>query len=118
MMCGPFLEVFPTGVPGGFRLVGELDSSGAGPLWTFLEPVATCGLGLTLTFDDVRFMDAAGVDVIVRAVAVTGGSAVIVRHVRRHVMRVFEEAFPGGHPALLFQHRRGDGRRATATRPR
>src|SRR5438876_2354307 len=53
MMCGPFLEVFPTGEPGGFRLVGELDGSGAGPLWTFLEPVATCGLGLTFMFDEV-----------------------------------------------------------------
>ena len=109
MMCGPFLAVFPTGEPGGFRLVGELDGSGAGPLWTFLEPVATCGLGLTFMFDEVRFMDTEGVDVIVRAAAANGGSAVIVRHVPRHVMRVFEEALPGGHPGLHFQHRRGDG---------
>jgi hypothetical protein len=116
MMCGPFLEVFPTGEPGGFRLVGELDGSGAGPLWTFLEPVATCGLGLTLTFDEVRFMDTEGVDVIVRAVAANGGSAVIVRYVPRHVMRVFEDALPGGHPGLHFQHRRGDGPGAMSRR--
>src|SRR5207245_11730185 len=90
MMCGPFLEVFPTGEPGGFRLVGELDGSRAGPLWTFLEPVATCGLGLTVMFDEVRFMDIAGVDVIVRAAAAKGGCAVVVRHVPRPVMRVSE----------------------------
>jgi hypothetical protein len=115
-MCGPFLEVFPTGEPGGFRLVGELDGSGTGPLWSVLEPVATCGLGLTLAFDEVRFMDAAGVDLIVRAVAVNGGSAVIVRHVPGHVMRVFDNAFPAGYPGLLFQHRRGDGPGAMSRR--
>lgn len=115
-MCGPFLEVFPTGEPGGFRLVGELDGSAAGPLWTVLEPVASCGLGLTLAFDEVRYMDTAGVDLIVRAVAVNGGSAVIVRHVPVHVMRVFDEAFPAGYPGLFFQHRSGDGPGAMSRR--
>jgi ABC-type transporter Mla MlaB component len=101
MRCGPLLDVFPTGEPGGFRLVGDLNAQAAEPLWSILEPVARSGLGLTLECGGIVSVDATGLGVIVRTLAFNRGSAVLVTGVPPHVVDEFDRTLPAEHPMLL-----------------
>ena len=84
MRCGPLLDVFPTGQPGGFRLVGHLGGLAAEPLLALLEPVASCGLSF-----------------FIRLLASSGGSAVLVTNARPAVLAFLDRILPDGKPGLL-----------------
>ena len=101
MRCGPLLDVFPTGEPGGFRLVGQLGGQAADPLLALLEPVASCGIGLTLDFAGVVGIDPLGLGVLDRLLASSGGSAVLVTNASPSVMAIVDRLLPGGRPGLL-----------------
>jgi hypothetical protein len=102
MRCGPFLEVFPTGEPGGFRLIGQLGLQAAEPLQALLEPVASCGIGLTLDCAGVSSIDPIGLGVVVRMLDCRGGTAVLVTNATRRVIAVLDRLLPDGHPGLLI----------------
>jgi hypothetical protein len=101
MRCGPLLDVFPTGEPGGFRLVGHLGGLAAGPLLALLEPIASCGIGLTLDFADLVGIDPLGLSVLIRLLASSGGSAVLVTNARPAVVAFLDRILPDGKPGLL-----------------
>jgi hypothetical protein len=101
MRCGPLLDVFPTGEPGGFRLVGHLGGLAAEPLLALLEPVASCGIGLTLDFADVVGIDPLGLGVLVRLLSCSGGSAILITNARAVVMAFVDRLMPDGRPGLL-----------------
>jgi hypothetical protein len=101
MRCGPFLNVFPTGEPGGFRLVGQLGGLAAEPLRALLEPIASCGIGLTLDFGDVVAIDPLGLGVVIRLLASSGGSAVLVTNASPSVIAFVNRLLPDGQPGLL-----------------
>jgi hypothetical protein len=101
MRCGPFLDVFPTGEPGGFRLVGQLSGLAAEPLRALLEPIASCGIGLTLDFTDVVAIDPLGLGVVIQLLASSCGSAVLVTNARPAVMAFVDRLLPEGRPGLL-----------------
>ena len=102
MRCGPFLDVFPTGEPGGFRLAGQLGGLAAEPLRALLEPIASCGIGLTLDFGGVTAIDPIGLGVLVRLLACSGGSAILVTNAPRSVIGFVDRLLPDGHPGLLM----------------
>jgi hypothetical protein len=101
MRCGPFLEVFPTGEPGGFRLVGQLGGLAAEPLRALLEPIASCGIGLTLDFADIVAIDPLGLGILIRLLVSSGGSAVLVTNASPVVMSLVDRLLPEGRPGLL-----------------
>ena len=101
MRCGPLLDVFPTGDPGGFRLVGQLGGLAAEPLRALLEPIASCGIGLTLDFSDVVGIDPLGAGVLTRLLASTGGSAILVINSAPAVMAFLDRLLPHGRAGLL-----------------
>jgi hypothetical protein len=101
MRCGPFLNVFPTGEPGGFRLVGQVGGLAAEPLRALLEPIASCGIGLTMDFSDVVSIDPLGLGVVIRLLASSGGSAVLVTNTPPSVIAFVNRLLPDGQPGLL-----------------
>jgi len=101
MRCGPLLDVFPTGEPGGFRLVGQLGGLSAEPLRALLEPIATCGIGLTLDVAGVIGIDPLGIGVLIRLLASSGGSAVLVTNASPAIMAFVDRLLPDGEPGLL-----------------
>jgi hypothetical protein len=102
MRCGPFLDVFPTGEPGGFRLIGQLGALAAEPLRALLEPIASSGIGLTLDCSAVVSIDPVGLGVMVRMLDCSGGTAVLITNAPRSIVEVFGRLLPGGHPGLLM----------------
>ena len=101
MKCGPFLDVFPTGEPGGFRLLGQLGGLAAEPLRALLEPIASCGIGLTLDFTGVVGIDPLGLGVLIRLLASSGGSAILITNAPPMVTRFVDQLLPDGRPGLL-----------------
>jgi hypothetical protein len=102
MRCGPLLDVFPTGEPGGFRLVGRLGMQAAEPLLALLEPIASSGIGLTLDCAGVIGVDPVGFGVVVRMLDCRGGTAVLITNAPKRVVEMFRRLLPGGHPGLLL----------------
>ena len=101
MRCGPFLEVFPTAEPGGFRLVGQLGGLAAEPLRALLEPIASCGIGLTLDFSGILGIDPLGLGVLIRLLASSGGSAILITNAPPAVTAFVDQLLPDGRPGLL-----------------
>ena len=101
MRCGPLLDVFPTGAPGGFRLIGHLGGLAAEPLGALLEPIASCGIGLTLDFADVVGLDPLGLGVLIRLLTSSGGSAILVTNARPAIVAFIDRLLPEGQPGLL-----------------
>ncbi len=101
MRCGPLLDVFPTGEPGGFRLIGHLGGLASEPLLALLEPIASCGIGLTLDFAGVVGIDPLGLSVLIRLLASSGGSAVLVTNASPTVTAFADRILPDGTPGLL-----------------
>jgi hypothetical protein len=102
MRCGPFLDLFPTGEPGGFRLIGQLGAQAAEPLRAFLEPIVSSGIGLTLDCGGVVSMDPIGVGVVVRMLACGGGAALLITNAPRRIASTFDRLLPDGHPGLFI----------------
>ena len=102
MRCGPVLEVFPTGEPGGFRLIGRLGGQSAEPLRALLEPVASSGIGLTLDCSRVASIDPIGLGVLVRMLDCSGGTAVLITNATRRVTAMIDRLLPDGHPGLFI----------------
>jgi hypothetical protein len=101
MRCGPFLDVFPTAEPGGFRLVGQLGGLAAEPLRALLEPIASCRIGLTLDFGGVSSIDPIGLGILLRLLASSGGSAILVTNAPPSVTEFVDKLLPDGQPGLL-----------------
>jgi hypothetical protein len=102
MRCGPLLDVFPSGEPGGFRLIGQLGVLAAEPLRALLEPIASSGIGLTLDCSGLVAIDPIGLGVVVRMLDCRGGTAVLITHAPRRILASLRRLLPQGHPGLLI----------------
>jgi hypothetical protein len=74
----------------------------AEPLRALLEPVASSGIGLTLDLGGLVAIDPIGLGVIVRMLACSGGSAVLITNAPRKIAAFIDRLFPSGQPGLLL----------------
>jgi anti-sigma B factor antagonist len=96
------LETVPTGKPGGFRLVGELDASNATQLSDALEASIEAGAEVTIDLSGLTFMDSSGVKMLFHLAnaARSKHRALVICAPSPPVVRVLEIALPHGVPGL------------------
>jgi anti-anti-sigma regulatory factor len=82
-------------------LLGQLGGLAAKPLRALLEPIASCGIGLTLDFGGVSAIDPIGLGVLIRLLACSGGSAILVTNAPPSVTAFVDRLLPDGQPGLL-----------------